>query len=188
VTVARHCPSLFSGDLILVTDAWLVPSASAHKSYSYLEVARCHTIISAVCAAPLPQLPLSPSHCSSCRGSVDAITSASTASGRPSALLRVCDATFSVAGSQKSDYKVACANVVLEHEAALTSLSWARCSSAVLLNDLKLKSVSGVGRVYYSTPSTRCTLPANMQAPPSCESALTALYSVTITACLCSGV
>jgi hypothetical protein len=187
-TVARNCPAVFSGDLLLVTDAWIVHSPSAASSHSYLEVARCHTIISAARAALPPQLPASPSNCSSCCGSVDAITSASTASGRPSALVRVCNATIDTVSKGKTGYKVPMAFVVIEHEVALSTLSWARCSSNIHLNDLKLKNVSGIGRVFYSTPTTQCSLPRDIVLPFSSESSLAALYKATITGCICTGV
>ncbi len=186
-TVARHSPAVFSGDLLLVTDAWIVHSPTATSSHSYIEVARCHTVISAARAQLSLQIPVSPSSASSCCGSVDAITSATTASGRPSALVRVCNATIGNASKDKPDYRVQLAFVVIEHEDALSTLSWARCSSNIHLNDLKLKNVSGVGRVFYSTPSTRCTIPLGIAALSSSESTLAALYTATITACICTG-
>jgi hypothetical protein len=186
-TVARHAPAVFSGDLLLVTDAWIVHSPSATSSHSYLEVARCHTVISAARAPPSLQIPVSPSSASTCCGSVDAITSATTVSGRPSALVRVCSATMGDVRKENADYKVSFAFVVIEHELALSTLSWARCSSIIHLNDLKPKNVSGIGRVFYSSPATRCTPPVGIVAPPSSEASLATLYTATITGCICSG-
>jgi len=192
--VTRHCPALFTGDLLLVTDAWLVSSASAARNHSYLEVARCHIITSAACLPPppAPPLPVSPSPSpSSCRGSVDAITSACTATGQPTALLRVCNATIAAASKARADHTLPLVFVVLEHAAALSSLAWARCCSEIHLNDLRPKFVSDLGdrvKVYYSTPSTRCTLPAPLAAPAPSQPPLAALYKATVTGCICSGV
>jgi hypothetical protein len=183
-TVACHCPAVFSGDLLLVTDAWLVPSPSVTRGHSYLEVARCHIIISASHTQP----PVSPSNLFYCRGSVDAITAASTASGRPSALVRICHATIGAISKERADHPAPLVFVVIEHEAALSSLSWARCCSEMYLNDLKPKNVAGLGKVFYSTPTTRCTLPTIAAAPSSCISSLAALYKATVTGCICSGV
>lgn len=187
LTVAQHCPAVFSGDLLLVTDAWLVPPPSASRHHCYLEVSRCHTIISATTAPLHPQLPVSPSNLFSCRGFVDAITSASTASGRPGALVRVCYAAVTAVCKGKPEQKVTNAFLVIEDEDALASLSWARCSSEVHLTHLKPKNVSGVGKVFYSTPSTRCMLPSVVAAPLSSESSLATLYKAVITGCICSG-
>jgi hypothetical protein len=188
VTVARHAPAIFSGDLLLVTDACIVHSPSATSSHSYLEVARCHAITSAVRAQSSMQILASPSSTLSCGGSADAITSATTVLGRPSALVRVCNATVGDSSKDKSDYKVALAFVVIEHELALSTLAWARCSSNIHFSDLKLKNVAEFGRVFYSTPTTRCTPPVGMVALSSSQTSLAALYTTTITGCICSGV
>jgi hypothetical protein len=190
-TVTRHCPAVFSGDLLLVTDAWVVSSTSATRSNSYLEVARCHSISSAAHAQLPPELPFSPSQCSSCRGSVDSITSASTATGQPIALVRVCNATIAVNSKENAEHALPLVFVVIEHEAALSSLAWARCSSDIHLNALRPKLVSEFGesvKVFYSTPSTRCVLPTRLATPTLLQSSLDALYKATITGCICSGV